>query len=285
MASPNSVDFKLYRYTPSTSAAAVFVALFSLMTLCHLFQLLRSRSWYFLSFLTGGIFEIIGYVCRILAHNNKESVPIYSVMTILILLAPPLFAVSIYMVLSRLIIHLRAEELSAVSVKWMPKIFVVGDVVGFVAQAAGGGIMASGSVSSYNLGEHITVAGLAVQLLFFAIFMVTCALFHYRLRRCPTAKVIQVKSDKNGKAFRTWESLLVGLYISSLLILVRSVFRLIEFAQGNDGYLISHEVFLYVFDATLMFLAMAAMAAFHPSSILIDSREDQPGAELLTRSA
>lgn len=41
------------------------------------------------------------------------------------------------MVLGRLITFLRAEKLSLVPVRWMTKIFVVGDVIGFVAQAAG----------------------------------------------------------------------------------------------------------------------------------------------------
>jgi hypothetical protein len=81
--------------------------------------------------------QIIGYICRILAHNNKESVPIYSVQTILILLAPPLYAASIYMVLGRLVVYLQAERLSMVSVKWMTKIFVTGDVIAFIMQAAG----------------------------------------------------------------------------------------------------------------------------------------------------
>ena len=31
---------------------------------------------------------------------------------------------------------------------------------------------------------------------------------------------------------------------------------MVEYIQGNDGYLISHEAFLYGFDAVLMFLSM-----------------------------
>lgn len=58
------------------------------------------------------------------------------------------------------------------------------------------------------------------------------------------------------------------LYASSILILVRSIFRLIEYAQGNDGYLISHEVFMYVFDAMLMFFTMVVMSIYHPSELL-----------------
>jgi hypothetical protein len=57
------------------------------------------------------------------------------------------------------------------------------------------------------------------------------------------------------------------LYAASVLILVRSVFRLIEYGQGDDGYLISHEYFLYIFDSTLMWITMAILAWVHPSEI------------------
>lgn len=83
------------------------------------------------------IVQIIGYIARALSHSNTKSVPIYSIQTILILLAPPLYAASIYMVLGRLISHLRAESYSMVPLKWMTRIFVTGDVVAFVMQAAG----------------------------------------------------------------------------------------------------------------------------------------------------
>lgn len=42
------------------------------------------------------------------------------------------------------------------------------------------------------------------------------------------------------------------LYVTSDIILVRSVFRVIKYLQGNDGYLIFHEIFLYVFDTILI---------------------------------
>lgn len=244
--------------------------------------------------------QIIGYICRILAHNHKESVPIYSVQTILILLAPPLYAASIYMVLGRLVTYLRAERLSLVSVRWMTKIFVTGDVIAFCMQAAGaqglmcsisyaivltlfralgGGIMASGTISSYNLGEHITVGGLCVQLAFFSFFIVTCALFHSRIRKYPTHEVTALAARLSEKTSRTWETVLVGLYAASVLILVRSIFRLIEYTQGNNGYLISHEAFMYIFDSALMFLTMVAMNFCHPSMILVGS-EKEPEAEM-----
>ncbi|RAK81097.1 RTA1 domain-containing protein [Aspergillus fijiensis CBS 313.89] len=281
MAGNNKIDFKLYRYTPSRAAAVIFVVLFSLTTAYHVYQLTRRRAWYFLAFVIGGTFQIIGYICRVLAHDHKDSVPIYSVQTILILLAPPLYAASIYMVLGRLIIYLRAERLSIVPVRWMTKIFVTGDVVAFVMQAAGGGIMASGTVSSYNLGEHITVGGLCVQLAFFTFFMGTCALFHRRIRQSPTTEAVVVTARLHGRSTRSWEGILLGLYIASILILARSIFRLIEYAQGNDGFLISHEVFMYVFDSTLMVLTMVVINVFYPS-IVLGRLQRERGEELDT---
>jgi hypothetical protein len=93
--------------------------------------------WEPIACLTDVLVQIIGYICRALAHNDKENIPIYSVGTIMILLAPPLYAASIYMTLGRLIMHLDAEGLSMVPVKWFTAIFVTGDVIAFVMQAAG----------------------------------------------------------------------------------------------------------------------------------------------------
>lgn len=48
-------EFKLYHYDPSFTAAIIFLALFSALTLCHLFQLIRYRTFYLVPFLIGCI--------------------------------------------------------------------------------------------------------------------------------------------------------------------------------------------------------------------------------------
>ncbi|KAL5335531.1 RTA1 like protein [Aspergillus crustosus] len=268
MAEQETIDFQLYRYTPKLAPAALFLALFSLTTAYHIYQIHQKRAWYFTAFVLGGLFQIIGYAARLAAHSNTESIPIYSIHTILVLLAPPLYAASIYMVLGRLISFLHAEKLSLISIRWMTKIFVTGDVIAFVMQAAGGGIMASGTIESYTLGENITVGGLAIQLVFFSVFMLTCGIFHYRVKSNPTHKATILQASMADSKARSWETVLVGLYLASVLILLRSVFRMVEYIQGNRGYLISHEVFMYVFDAALMVLCMVVMNGCHPSVIL-----------------
>lgn len=58
-----------------------------------------------------------------------------------------------------------------------------------------------------------------------------------------------------------------ALYIGSLLIMVRSLFRAVEYLQGFDGYLLKHEAYLYIFDALLMFLVMVLFNWIHPAEI------------------
>jgi len=62
---------------------------------------------------------------------------------------------------------------------------------------------------------------------------------------------------------------MMALYVSSGLIVVRSVFRVIAYIQGASGYLLSHEWSLYVFDAILMLGVMVMFNLIHPAEIEI----------------
>lgn len=48
-----------------------------------------------------------------------------------------------------------------------------------------------------------------------------------------------------------------------------SVFRLVDYTQCDEGHLISHEVFMYVFDPAAMFLAMVVLNVLDPAMVLM----------------
>lgn len=54
-----------------------------------------------------------------------------------LLIAPALFAASIYMSLGRIILLVDGEAHSIIKKKWLTKIFVTGDVLSFCMQSAG----------------------------------------------------------------------------------------------------------------------------------------------------
>jgi len=60
---------------------------------------------------------------------------------------------------------------------------------------------------------------------------------------------------------------MISLYLVSMLIFVRSIVRVVEYAQGNDGFIMVHEVFLYIFDSLVMWIAMVVMNWIHPSEV------------------
>jgi hypothetical protein len=159
------------------------------------------------------------------------------------------------MILGRLVRSVDADHYSLIPIKWLTKVFVTGDVISFSLQAGGGGIQAAGTLELYETGEKIIIAGLWVQIVVFGFFIVTSIVFHYRFAKAPTA--IAVRGDV------AWRRHLIVLYTTSGLILVRSVFRVVEYLQGNRGYLISQEVFLYIFDMLLMALVMIIFAVWY----------------------
>ncbi|KAF7554636.1 hypothetical protein G7Z17_g2789 [Cylindrodendrum hubeiense] len=249
------IEFKLYRYTPSLVAAVISVVVFGILTGLHSWRMFKAKTWYFVAFTIGGGFQTLGYCGRIWSHYDLTTVPGYSIQAILILVAPALYAASIYMILGRLIRALHAQHLSLVRVQWLSKVFVTGDIISFTMQAGGGGVQAAGTLELYEMGEKLIIAGLWVQIVIFGLFIVTTVVFHYRLSRSLTTRAL------SGEI--TWERHLRVLYGASLLILVRSIFRVIEYLQGNGGYLISHEIFLYLFDAVLMAAVMVVFFVWY----------------------
>ena len=109
------------------------------------------------------------------------------------------------------------------------------------------------------MGSHIIVIGLFVQLAFFGFFMVIAVCFHRRLVLVPT---IQSHSSF------PWKKYMWTLYGASTLIMVRSVFRVVEYLQGSDGALLHHEAYLYILDALLMFAVMVVFNVIHPSGVV-----------------
>jgi hypothetical protein len=179
----------------------------------------------------------------------------YIIQNTYILLAPALFAASIYMVLRRVILQAHGETHSIIPVKWLTKIFVLGDVLSFLVQGSAAGLMATSE--NAQMGQNIVIAGLFIQILVFGFFVVTTIIFHRRMRECPTRE----SEDPNVP----WESRIIMLYVVSGLIMVRSVFRVIEFIMGHDGYLLKHEWPLYVFDGVLMFGVMVIFFVKYPA--------------------
>ncbi|KAJ5109711.1 RTA-like protein [Penicillium argentinense] len=264
MSNSSITGWKAYEYYPSLGAAVLFILLFLTITILHTFHLFRTRTWFFIPMVIGGYFETVGYIGRAMSAKqspNWTTGP-YIIQSTLLLIAPALFAASIYMELGRIILLVKGQSFSLVPIKWTTSIFVGGDVLSFLMQASGAGLMVSGSSgdgSSAKTGQNVIIGGLFVQIIFFGFFLISALVFQRRLVSNPSALL--------AADALPWRKHMFALHTSSVLILIRSVVRVVEYVQGTGGFLMKNEVFIYVFDGLLMWVMMVIFAVIHPSEV------------------
>ncbi|KAK1983620.1 RTA1 like protein-domain-containing protein [Colletotrichum cereale] len=236
-----STGFTFYHYEPSIGAATVFVIVFGVSGILHVWELCRHRTRYFIPFVIGFIFEAVGYAG--LPKSASE--------------APQCTK-------TPLINLLDASHHLLIGPKWLNKVFVLGDILSFLAQSGGGGMLATATDrDSVKRVENIIVDGLGVQILFFGVFIVVTLIFHIYLTRNPTPK------SRTGQ--NHWKGLLWVLYGSNLMIMVRSLFRVAEYVKGQEDELQSKEIYIYILDALLMGITSILFNWFPPSRV-IDTR-------------
>lgn len=102
--------------------------------------------------------------------------------------------------------------------------------------------------------NNILLAGLAIQTAAFSIFLVLLALVIVLVYREPGLRSGTKKSP-----------FLIVLAIASVLVFIRTIFRLVETAQGVFGYLSSHEAFFGGLEFAPMVVAVGILAVWFPS--------------------
>lgn len=171
------------------------------------------------------------------------------------------------MSLSRIIIAADGQQYSPIRVKILSKLFLLSDWACLQIQSSGvSWLQNAKSVSSANGARDLVLAGLALQIICFILFILVAGVWQYRVQSLPLWK----QSEESGLPLG-WT--LSSLYSIGVLIGVRSVYRLIEYAQGDDGYLNSHEWPSYAFDTILMAIVMAI--ALYWYTVNLKPKEDQ----------
>jgi hypothetical protein len=217
-------EYVLWPYTPSTAAGVIAALVFLFLAILHTWKIIKNRTWFCVPFVIGGLAEAIGYAARVAAHNDTDSLTPYIIQSSLILIAPILFAASVYMILGRLIARTDSSSYSIIRAKWVTKCFVAGDVLCFFIQSGGAGMLTSAKdAESFKRGENIILGGLVLQILIFLFFVVVASIWHRRLSAQPTAAAAELP----------WKKYTGLLYAASAFITVRNLCRVIEYAMGK----------------------------------------------------
>lgn len=270
-------DTGIYPYKPNSKICIVAALLFGGSALFHVWQMLRKKTWFYTPLVVGSLSEFsisqalysmsltplvmtLGYIARYFSAKSPASMMPYIAQSLFIILPPSLYAATIYMIYGRIAVFVNSPDASIIRPTRVTKIFVIGDVVAFLMQAGGGGMMAQSSMAS--IGQKIMLFGLFVQLIFFGFFLFVALIFFKRMRFSPARFTIPTHSK------RTWVHMIKLLFAAAVIIILRCIFRIIEFSQGHSGYLASHEIYLYIFDTFPMFLVQSMFHVVHAGDFL-----------------
>ncbi|KAJ4335729.1 hypothetical protein N0V95_008812 [Ascochyta clinopodiicola] len=241
------------------------------MTLLHVWAYIRYRKTSIIYVIIGGLCEIAGFSARIGSHYDNEAWAPFIIQGTLLLIGPLFFAATVYMMLGRTIKLADASAISRISPRWYTRIFVTADISTLIVQGLGASLMGTMQLSFALAGEKVVIAGLALQVATFIIFLVAaidCDIRLVRMKRDSASDATDTSND-------AWKTMLYTLYTISTLILFRCVFRLIEYAMGNAAYLIAHEWTLYVFDGVPMFAVLVLFFVFQLRALKNPKEEER----------
>ncbi|KAL2868578.1 RTA1 domain-containing protein [Aspergillus lucknowensis] len=275
-----------YNYQPSVGAAALFAALYGLAFIGTVVQWLRFRPVVWLVMVVSSAMEAVGYITRTISTQDVSARTIFSLQFGLLILAPVLMAGALYVLFGRIIFQVVPKEHRTFKVCWVPPrfvtpIFVAFDILALFLQLIGAVMITSGNgtsqddLNTFNRGRDLALVGVIVQIVAFGIFTIAAVRFNFTSKKFLKAvsqplygqdefsMAIQDKPRKND-----WQALLRVVNLATVMILIRSIFRMVEFTEGHGGYINTHEWPFYVFDAVPIFPSVALFVWWHPSLYL-----------------
>ncbi|KAJ7493860.1 RTA1-like protein [Mycena latifolia] len=261
-----AIEDSQYGYIPHEYVGIIFVVLFGISTIMHIGQATYYRMWWLLpTACLCGLGELVGWSGRLWSSFSPSfSNPYMMQITSTIIAPTPLIAVN-FILLSRIVTRL-GPCYAALTPRWYTIIFVACDICALVIQGAGGGI-ASGAdtLSGANLGANIMLAGIVFQFVAIIAYSSLAADF---LRRYRKDLPVRAAPSERGHLDSKLKTLIAAVAFSTLVLFIRSIYRIIELATGWNGRIIHTEVYFNVLDGGMVILAIFTINFFHPGRLL-----------------
>ncbi|KAI8687270.1 hypothetical protein NCS56_00299500 [Fusarium sp. Ph1] len=253
----------IWMYNPSFALAIIGTIVYSIIFLVISYlTLIKYRAWFFIVVVIGSAIEVAAYILRSYsAKNQSELGPFVNTLTFTVL-APVFIAAGNYLLISRLILAVlppSRHRILKIPGRRLTPIFVACDIVAFLVQGSGSGIASSDNWQGQmeKIGRNVLIGGLAFQLLAFSLFLCVFRRFHVLANR------MAVDGAPKG-----WQKVVLAVYVSSSLIMVRCIYRVCEFAEGMNGYAFRTEWLFWVFESLPMIGAIGIFCIYHPSRYL-----------------
>ncbi|KIM74982.1 hypothetical protein PILCRDRAFT_827692 [Piloderma croceum F 1598] len=252
-----------FNYEPSKVAAGITGGLYLLAGLALFTRLIKAKSWWGLCLPIASLITCSGFFVRIALDSSPNSVGVFTVEQLFIIVTPAAFLAFNYILYGRFIVNCVDPKYSLIRPNRVARLFVCSDIITFLVQGGGGGLETSNNRTTGKIGVRILLVGLVLQLISYACFVVILVHTHHKIVK-----------DARTNGLEPWWKLIWLLYFSSVCILIRGIYRTAEFAQGQGGYLVTHEIYFYLLDALPLLLAISIYIPFWPAKYLNSSIDE-----------
>ena len=193
---------------------------------------------------------------------RDQDIDVFIAQYVLLFLGPPLFAGAEYFILGRVLAYV--PYYTPIHPGRVLSTFIMLDTIVEILAVNGASAQATAkTVRARNQGQYRMLVSLILQAVLEVVFL---ALVNMVERRCRRAKIFP----------RNLKIVCYILYVTSLMMLVRCIFRIVEgfelldcsLDRPNCGPVDQHEWFFYVFEVANIFLFVALLTTFPPGKYL-----------------
>ncbi|TIB70253.1 hypothetical protein E3Q06_03259 [Wallemia mellicola] len=249
-------------FEPTPGAHYFFCALYLLLCVAFFIYVVLHKDWWALCLPIGALFEGIGYPNKI-RFAKSLSMGLFIAGDVFILLAPVAYLAFNYLVFGRLSHNIANDNrivkekrnITIISPRAIKHVFVWSDILTFLCQFAGQ-LMQIASEQRPN-GNKVTLAGMIAQFVSYLCFV--CIGLYCRFKAVPSLRMTTIGRDI--------DRVLMLLSVSSLFILIRLLYRVIELSGGSGNSIEKSEACFFVLDAAPMVIAIGVWL-YWPSRIV-----------------
>ncbi|THW77566.1 RTA1-domain-containing protein [Aureobasidium pullulans] len=265
------VEATTYGYRPNQGANIFFCVVFGILFIAQLFLGIKARLKGFTFAVVIGCFgECVGYIGRLIMHNNPWSQTGFKIQIVCLILSPSFLAAGIYLTIKHLVIHF-GPQYSRLRPNLYTWIFITADAASILVQAAGGGIAAGEQLELVKIGNSIMVAGICVQVATMALCGVVAADFF--LRRYRSRQAQTNLDDPMTRSTAGFKYYVGASALAFVTVFIRSVYRIPEMVGGWGNPLMQNEKEFLVLDGMMVCIAAIALTVAHPGIFFPEFKE------------
>ncbi|KAF8162184.1 RTA1 like protein-domain-containing protein [Mycena galopus ATCC 62051] len=260
-----------YGYVPQEAVAIMFLVLFGISTAAYF------RMWWLLpTAALCGVGELIGWGGRLWSSISPTLQTPFIIQISTTIIAPTPLLAATFVIMARIIQQLGTSYSQLTPMRYT-MVFLPCDIIALVVQGVGGGMASSApDLAGANRGADVMLGGIAFQFVVIIVFSAFLVDFTLRYLR---DKPVRAEGTPRGPLTPHLKTMFAAIVFSTIVLFIRSVYRLIELSGGWNGRIIHTEVYFNVLDGGMVTLAIFTLNFIHPGMFLEPPHSKAKGFE------